>query len=90
MRPTPIPDEEIWEGAARMVIGPPAGTAPTDDTIRPVEVLVEHAPDGGFIFRSRVVLEPGDLERLAAGEPFWVSQWGHQLQPFDVAMTEPQ
>lgn len=87
MRPTPIPDDEVWPGHQRMVIGPPVGE-PVHGEIRPVEMLV--SIDGRPpVFSARCVLDPGDLERLAAGEPFWISLWGHVV-PFDVAMTEAQ
>lgn len=83
MRPTTIPDNEILDGHHRIVMGPPAGADVTGD-IRAVEMLA--GPDR--VFRARVILEPGDLERLAAGEAFWVSFWG-AVVPFDVALAEP-
>lgn len=86
MRPTPIPDAEIMDGHHRIVMGPPIGSDPTGD-IRAVEMLATSGPNGP-IYRARIVLEGGDLERLATGEPFWLSFWGHVV-PFDVAMTEP-
>ncbi len=82
MRPSVIPDDEIFEDHARIVMGPPRGHDVTGD-IRAVEMLV--GPDR--VYRARIILDPGDLERLAAGEPFWVSFWGHVV-PFDVSMTE--
>jgi hypothetical protein len=83
VRPTPIPDDEVFEGHERIVMGPPRGRDVTGD-IRAVEML--RGPDD--VYRARIALEPGDLERLAAGEPFWLSMWGHVV-PFDVAMVEP-
>jgi hypothetical protein len=82
VRPTTIPDDEIMEGHRRIVMGPPLGHDVTGD-IRAVEMLA--GPEG--VFRARIALEEGDLERLAAGEPFWVSFWGGVI-PFDVSMTE--
>ncbi len=32
MRPTPIPDDEVWDGGERHVIGPPDGD-PTNPTV---------------------------------------------------------
>lgn len=84
MRPTAIPDDEIFAGHQRIVMGPPRGHDITSD-IRAVEMLA--GPDG--VYRALIELEDGDLERLAAGEPFWVSFWGHVV-PFDVAMTEQE
>lgn len=82
MRPTTIPDAEIFDGHRRIVMGPPRGHDVTGD-IRPLEMLA--GPDG--VYRARIVLEDGDLDRLVAGEPFWISFWGHVV-PFDIAMTE--
>lgn len=76
MRPTPIPDNEIWEGAVRRVMSPPGGDL-TDPDIAPVEALFDQNPRTGAInISSRVVLEEGDLEKLAAGAPIWVTFWG--------------
>lgn len=89
MIPTPIPDEEIWPGAERVVIGPPAGEDPTG-RIRPAEALIDET-DFGRTFHFRLVLEPGELERLQKGEPMWLSLIGNAVQPFDVGMTsEPE
>jgi len=85
MRPTPIPDEEIFEGHKRIVMKAPQGHDPTEE-IRDVEMLAGVSL-GSPVYRARIVLEDGDLERLKAGEPFWVSFWGHVV-PFDVRMTE--
>jgi len=82
VRPTTIPDSEIFEDHRRIVMGPPAGHDLTGN-IRSVEML---AGPGG-IYRARIILEDGDLERLAAGEPIWLSFLGHVV-PFDVAMAE--
>lgn len=86
MRPVPIPPERIWDGAERIVVGPPSGD-PTDDTIRSVEVLSETVDLGGQpfnVFRVLIQLDPGDLEALQRDPHFWVSIYGAQLQPFDV------
>lgn len=86
MRPTAIPDAEIMQGHTRVVMGPPRGNDLTGE-IRAVEMLAAPADEGGWVYRARCVLEDGDLERLAAGEPFWLSFWGHVV-PFDIAMTD--
>lgn len=84
MRPTPIPDDEVPDGYRRIVMTAPDGDLTGE--IRPAEALV-HAPGGGEqrIFSFRIVLEDGDLARLAAGEPFWLSFWGG-VPPFDVGL----
>lgn len=84
MRPSPIPDDEIWEGAQRVVFNPPSGDM-TDERIRPAEMLVDYTDKGPRIC-ARIVLEPGDLERLEVGEPFWVVFIADHLHPFDVTM----
>lgn len=86
MRVTPIPDGEIMDATVRIVVGPPRGEPPTG-TIRPVEALLEAIPGFLPVYRLRCICEDGDAERLAAGEPFWLSLWG-QVVPFDVAMTD--
>lgn len=88
MRPVPIEDGDVWPGARRLVIGPPVGHELTGD-IRPVEALVESSPQYGTVFRCKIQLEPGDLERLQAnGGVFWVSQMSPRMVPWDVAIAE--
>ncbi|MCU1488267.1 MAG: hypothetical protein JWN67_5013 [Actinomycetia bacterium] len=87
MNPTPIPDDEIFEDHRRVVIGPPAGHDPTGD-IRSIEALIADTPGMGKCFRTRWVPDAREIERLAAGEPIWVTQWAPQMVVFDVAMTE--
>lgn len=86
MNPTSIPDEEIFEGHQRVVIGPPAGHDVTGD-IRAVEAQVADTPLGRC-FRTRWVPTEREIERMKNGEPIWVTQWTRQMVPFDVAMTE--
>lgn len=84
MRPAPIPDNEILPGSTRIVIGPPTGHDLTG-AIRPAEVLHYPSESTGLpVLSARCVLEPGDLETLAAGGAVWVSFYGGQLLPFDV------
>ena len=87
MRPTPIADGQILEGHDRLVMGPPRGHDVTGDT-RAVEMCCQRDPEYGQVFRARYVLEDGDLERLAAGEPIWVSFFG-MVVPFAVDLAEP-
>lgn len=89
MRPTPIPDAEVVPGHERLVMAPPDGDLTGDGGVEPVEMLVAPAADGSglAVFSARIVLEDDDLERLTAGEPFWVSFYGHVV-PFDVTMGE--
>lgn len=83
MIPVPIPEDRLWQGAQRIVVGPPSGD-PTDDTIRPVEAVSE-TTEIGHVFRMLIQLEPGDIERLQQDPHFWVSIFALRLPPFDVA-----
>jgi hypothetical protein len=84
MRPAPIPDAEILPGTRRIVFGPPPGHDLTGD-IRAAEVCMGRSESTGLpVLSARCVLEPGDLEALAAGGAVWVHFYGGQLVPFDV------
>lgn len=85
MRPVPIPDEVIWPGGRRLVMSAPNGDL-LDPDIAPVEAIEEQV-DGRRVLSVRCALEPGDLEKLAAGGHVWVSFWGG-MPPFDVAVSE--
>lgn len=88
MRPAPIPDAAIWEGARRIVLSAPNGDL-TDPMIPPVEMLVDRSPSiGGLRYSARCVLEPGDLDKLVAGGHVWVSFYGG-VAPFAVDVTGP-
>lgn len=87
MRPTPIPDDEIWEGSRRMVMAAPGGDL-TDDRIRPLEVLVDDAGDGTPRFCARMVLEDGDLEKLQAGGTVWLAFYSCVI-PFSADVKGP-
>lgn len=88
MRPTPIPDNEVWTGAIRRVIGPPDGDL-ANPNIAPVEALLDRAPDTGALNISvRFVMEDGDVEKLAAGGTIWLTFWGHVV-PFAVNVVDP-
>ena len=83
---TPIPDDVVWKGACRVVIGPPDGdlTGP----IRAVEAVLSQSETVGMpVMSVRCALEPGDLEVLAAGGHVWVSFYGGGMPPFSVDVT---
>lgn len=85
MRPVPIPDDAVWAGARRVVIGPPDGD-PTSN-IRPVEALADTSASTGLpVLSVRCALEPGDLEALAAGGHVWVSFYSSVIVPFSTAV----
>lgn len=86
MRPAPIPDAEIWEGARRIVVGPPGNDLDSD--VAAVEVLLDQASIGPRM-SARCVLEDGDLDALTAGGTVWVSFYGGQLLPFSVDVQPP-
>lgn len=86
MRPAPIPAEEIWAGARRLVVGPPGNDL--DSTVEPVEVLLDQSSIGPRL-SARCILEDGDLELLTAGGTVWVSFYGGQLIPFSVDVQPP-
>lgn len=88
MRPTVIPDwlAELYPDHIRRVIAAPDGSL-TNPEISPVEALVGPIEISGVTssaFRLATVLEPGDLERLAAGACVVITLIGGGMQPFDV------
>lgn len=88
MRPTPIPDSEIWEGAVRKVLAAPDGDLANPD-IAPVEAVVDRSPSTGALNLSvRCVLEDGDLEKLQAGGTIWLTFWGAMV-PWSATVVEP-
>jgi hypothetical protein len=83
MRPVPIPDNAVWAGGQRVVMAAPDGDL-TNSTIAPVEVVVDQVEStGGLCYSARCALEPGDLEKLQAGDHVWVSFYGG-VMPFSV------
>ncbi len=84
MRPTTIPAELVWEGSIRRVIAGPGGDLIGD--IRAVEAIID-ADEHGPRYHLRIVLEAGDLERLAVEPHFWLTWHGNHLHPF--ALTLP-
>lgn len=88
MRPIPIPDAAIWDGARRVVFAAPGGDL-LDPNIAPVEALVDHSDATGTTRVSVMCqLEDGDLVKLAEGGHVWVSFYGG-LPPFSVDVTGP-
>ncbi len=78
MRPSSIPDAENW--GHRIVISAPDGDLLNPD-IAPVEVIAdEHG------LNIRLVPDPGDLERMAAGVPLWLTLYTHRLPMFSVCV----
>lgn len=85
MRPTPIPDAEVWPGAVRAVFGAP----PDAPDVLPVEALCDSGQDTGLPRASvRLELEPGDLAKLAAGGHVWISFYGGMV-PWCVDVKAP-
>lgn len=88
MRTTPIPDAEVWPGAMRHVIGP---SDLTSEDLAPVEIVSYPCAFAGRVMpvhSVRCVLDPGDLEQLAAGGTIWLSFIGGMV-PFDVNVRPP-
>lgn len=91
MRVTPIADEKLWEGAERIVLGPPAGEDPTGP-VRAVEAAVDYialSEDASHPlprFNLRVQLEDGDLEALRENPELWVSFICYQMPPMQVGL----
>lgn len=89
MRPTVVPDGALWPGSQRIVVAAPNGDL-TDPEVAPVEAVVDMTDmDGGQVVRLsvRCALEPGDLEKLAAGGHVWLSFLG-RLPVFSVTVTD--
>lgn len=87
MRPTPIPEDEVWDGGRRLVIGPPDGD-PTNTTIAAVEAIVDQ-DELGTSFSMRMVLDDDDVARITAGQRiFWYVQRGEHLHPFWVGWAD--
>lgn len=90
MRPTTIPDDQIAAnpGSMRGVIAPPSGDL-TDPDVAPVEVLFTGLAEGGFQRALvRLALDPGDLEKLAAGGNVWLAFYG-PIPVFGLSVTPP-
>jgi hypothetical protein len=93
MRPTPIPDAEVWPGAFRAVLSGPSGDLTGDGSTvmdaQAVEVLFDRGQDTGAARACvRLALEPGDLEKLAAGGVVWLGVYG-PLPVFTLDVKAP-
>lgn len=94
MRPTPIPDDEVWDGATRIVVGPPGNDLDSD--VAAVEVLrdIVATDTTGTVAAVRTsvrcTLEDDDLDHLAAGGTVWLSFYGLHILPFAVTVQPPQ
>lgn len=87
MQPTVIPEDLVEPGTVRRVISAPNGDL-VDDNIRPVDALISRdEPTGLAAFRMRLVLEPGELDRLIAGKPVWLTMLGG-VAPFSVTVED--
>lgn len=87
MRPSIIPDEEVWEGARRRIIAAPDGDLTGENGIEAVEALTSISEDGTPMFHVRIVLDDLDVARIQNGERvFWYTQHGTGLRPFALGM----
>jgi hypothetical protein len=89
MRPIPIPDELVPEGALRRVIGPPGGDLTSTD-IGTVEAIVANDELHGVTFAVLVSLEPGDLERLADCGGMWLTFRTSQMPVWSLEVADGQ
>lgn len=83
MRPIPIPDELVPDGAIRTVLSAPNGDL-TDDQIAPLEVVIEELRHGDVetvMWTSRWTLTDEERERVAAGEAIEISLIGMGSHP---------
>lgn len=90
MRPTPIPDDEVWAHCERKVILPPDGDM-TNEEIESAEAVrgIMNTQNGETPFHAfRIVLEDGDLERLQKGEPIWIVQIAPFVVPFCMVFRD--
>lgn len=85
MRPTAIPDHEVWEGAVRSVMAPPLGEDPWDSTIGTVEVLKEIVDGDQPRIHVRFELSDDDVRRIRDGHrTVWYSLWAATMFPFSI------
>lgn len=91
MRPTPIPDSEVYVGE-RVTIAPPGGDF-LDPEVSAVEALVERGTEDSQgrarvnRYNLRLVPESDDLARLNRGDPLWLSINCPQLPVFSVGFV---
>lgn len=87
MRPVPIEDRQVWDGAVRRTIAPPGGNL-LDPTCSPVDAVIDTDDAGALRFSTRWVLDEGDLEKLAESGALWVTMYGRQLPVHSVGIEE--
>lgn len=88
---TPIPDDEILPGYVRRTLAPPPNLDDIDGPVRPADVQVANAEVGGVVcgvFLMRFVAGPGDVERLAAGQPLYLAVLGASQPPVGLHFLE--
>jgi hypothetical protein len=92
MRPTPVPDDLLWEGSTRIVVAAPGGDL-TDPDIAPVEAIAEVVsgvpglPDGTAALSIRLTPEEGDLAKLEAGGCLLLTVYG-RLPVFTLTVLD--
>lgn len=86
MRPTPIPDEEVWPGTTRLTIAPPGGNF-LDPEVSAVEALFETSTTRVNRYSVRLALEGDDLARFERGDPLWLSINCPQMPVFSVGFA---
>lgn len=79
MRAGPIADDEVPEGATRIVMAGPDGDLTSTD-IAPAEMVVRQG-EHGLEYSARLVLDPEESAAVAAGEPVWITFIG-MVPPF--------
>lgn len=82
---TPIPDEEVWEDARKLVIGPPLGYL--GDDVASVEAIVDEGSLGRR-YSTRWVFTDQEVARLAMGDPVYLTFYGQQMAPVSLSFLE--
>jgi hypothetical protein len=86
VKPTRIPTSEVWKGARVVTFGAPEGM---EDKVAAVQAVEDRSGSTGVRRASvRLELEPGDLDKLAAGGHVWISFYGGML-PWSVDVAAP-
>ncbi len=83
----PVPDDLIKPGTVRRTFEPPKDH-PEDANIEACEALVSRWVDGLAAVHVRLELESGEIEKLQAGEPVWLTMLGGLL-PVNVVVGAP-
>lgn len=86
MRPSAIPDAEVWPGTIRTVIAPPGGNF-LDPEVSAIEALFESGNTRVNRYSVRMILEEGDLSRLERGDPFWFTVNTPQMPVFSMGFA---